>query len=451
MKPPSRVIWSEGLLMTPQHMQQLDRFHEQRLNDRLRAIDHENWGVLASAVDLAALDAGMVALRHFDGVLPDGTPVVFDAASREAPASRPVEGHLAPHQAVLEVFLALPRTQEARNNVGPNKGGLTRYYAATDLTHDRYGEAQPEEVDLACANLRLLFGDEPREDYSAIKVAEIRRAPDGRLVVSNDYIVPCLRVSASAPLSRLLDALLTSMNARRTALLQSVRQRDDATLEFNAADVTRYLLLSTINSYLPVLRHVVVAGDLSAKQTYLLLCELAGQLSTFSTQFDPNEVPRFVYEDLRSTYGAIFDALDGLLQATLAKRYVAVALVSRGDAMHQGVIDDDRFLECSQFVLGVESSVGEGEVSTMLPRVAKLASASDINSLLAAATSGVELHATMKPPPQMPTRAGMTYFVVRADSTYWRNILLEKKVAIYLPNPFTPADTHVQLFGILSS
>jgi type VI secretion system protein ImpJ len=44
MKPPSRVIWSEGLLMTPQHMQQLDRFHEERLNARLDAIDHESWG-----------------------------------------------------------------------------------------------------------------------------------------------------------------------------------------------------------------------------------------------------------------------------------------------------------------------------------------------------------------------------------------------------------------------
>ena len=123
-------------------------------------------------------------------------------------------------------------------------------------------------------------------------------------------------------LSRLLDGLLTSMNARRTSLLQTVRQRDDSTVEFNAADVTRYLLLATINSYLPVLRHAVVAGDLSAKSVYLLLCELAGQLSTFSTQFDPNDVPKFVYEDLRSTYGTIFSALDGLLKATLAKRYV---------------------------------------------------------------------------------------------------------------------------------
>ncbi|MEM7137423.1 MAG: type VI secretion system baseplate subunit TssK [Myxococcota bacterium] len=450
MRPPSRVIWSEGLLMTPQHMQQLDRFHEGRLNARLDAIDHESWGVLACELDMTALDSGMVAIGHFEGVLPDGTPIAFDSTSREAPPSRPAEEHLAPHQAVLEVFVGLARTHESRNNVGATKGALTRYYATSDMAHDRFGEAQPQDVEVACSNVRLLFGDEPREDYTAIKIAEIRRAADGRLVLSDDYIVPCLRASASAVLARSLDGLLTSMNARRNALLQTVRQRDDSTVEFSAADVTRYLLLATVNSYLPVLRHAVVAGDFSAKEIYLLLSRLAGQLSTFSTEFDPNDVPRFVYEDLRSTFGTIFAALEGLLKATLAKRYVAVSLASRGDAMHQGQIDDDRFTQCTQFVVGVQSSVAENEVSALLPRVAKLASEGDINSLLAAATSGVELQATTKAPPQIPTRAGMTYFVVRTDGDYWRNILIERRIAMYLPNPFTPAETKVEIFGILS-
>jgi type VI secretion system protein ImpJ len=450
MKPPQRVIWTEGLLMTPQHMQQLDRFHEGRVDVRLDAVESENWGVLACELDMPALDTGMVAVREFAGVLPDGTPVAFDSTTRDAPASRPVEGHLAPHQAVLEVFVGLARSHEARNNVGASKGALTRYFAATDLTHDRYGEAPPQDVDVACVNLRLLFGDEAREDYSAVKVAEIQRAADGRLVLADDYIVPCRRVSASPALSRLLDTLLTSMNARRTALLETVRQRGDSTVEFTAADVTRYLLLATINSYLPVLRHIVVTGDMSAKATYLLLCQLAGQLSTFTTDFDPNDVPKFVYQDLRSTFGTIFSALEGLMRATLAKRYISVQLLSRGDAMHVGEISDDRFLQCPQFLVGVRSSVPEGQVPEALPRVAKLASATDINSLLAAATSGVELQATMKPPAQIPTKAGMTYFTVRTDSDYWRNILVERRIAMYIPTPFTPSDTHIELFGIIS-
>ena len=117
--------------------------------------------------------------------------------------------------------------------------------------------------------------------------------------------------------------------------------------------------------------------------------------------------------------------------------------------MHLGEIQDERFLQCRQFVLGIRSNVAETEVASVLPRVAKLASASDINSLLAAATSGVELHATVNPPAQIPTKAGMTYFIVRSDSDYWRNILVERRLAMYIPNPFAPADTQVEVFGIL--
>ena len=345
---------------------------------RLDAVESENWGVLACELDMPALDGGMVAVREFAGVLPDGTPVAFDSTTRDAPASRPVEGHLASHQAVLEVFVGIARSHEARNNVGVSKGALTRYFAATDLTHDRYGEAPPQDVDVACVNLRLLFGDEAREDYSAVKVAEIQRAADGRLVLSDDYIVPCRRVSASPALSRLLDTLLTSMNARRTALLETVRQRGDSTVEFTAADVTRYLLLATINSYLPVLRHIVVTGDMSAKATYLLLCQLAGQLSTFTTQFDPNDVPRFIYRgfevDLRDDFQC---ARTDSCKATLVPSATSLSqLKSRGDAMHIGEIGKTTgFSNAAQFVLGVQL-VGRrrARFASVLPRVAKLAS-----------------------------------------------------------------------------
>lgn len=435
--------------MTPQHLQQLDRFHEGQLRARLDGIHTENWGVLSMELDLTALEAGMVALSGFAGVLPDGTPISFDAGSREAPSSRPVEGYFEAHQAVLEVYVGIGRPQEARNNVAENKGGPTRYFSATEVVHDRYGQAEPQELDLACPNLRLLFGSEPREDSSAIKVAEVKRSGAGKLVVADDYIPPCLRASASPALRGLIERLLTSMNARRGALAQGVRHRDGASAEFTAADVTRFLLLSAINAHIPVLKHLAVAGDLSPKATYLFLCQLAGALATFSADFDPNDLPKFVYEDLRSTFGILTGVIEGFLQATMEARYITVPLVSQGDGLFLGEIADDRFNRCKQVVMGVESSVPEAEVSSTLPRLTKLASGSDIEAVLATAVSGVELHATMKPPPQIPTRAGTSYFVVRSEGTYWQNILVERKVAMYLPRSFAPAATHIQLFGVL--
>ena len=436
--------------MTPQHMQQLDGFHLGALHARLEAVDRDNWGVVGCTLDETALDSGMVGLQMFEGILPDGTPVSFDGVSAQAPASRPIEGHVEAHDSLIDVYLGLPGLQEGRNNVGSNKGELARYYASSETVHDRHGQAQPQVVDIAQPNLRILFGDEARQDFSAIKVVELKRSGSGHWEIAQGYIAPCVRVGASAALSEVLGQLLTSMNARRSALLETVRQRDDSSVEYGAADVTKFLLLDAINAAIPFLKHAVEAGDVSSKMMYLFLGQLAGQLSTFSTKFDPNDVPRFVYTDLRSTFDGVLNMIQGLLGATLQKRYVAVPLLSRGDGLHVGEISDDRFGKCTQFIIGVGSTVAEGDVSAKLPRLAKLASMSDIHSLLAAATSGVELHATMKPPPQIPTRAGMSYFVVRTESPYWRNILVERKFAMYLPTPFSPTDTEVHVYGVLS-
>ena len=38
MKNPQRVVWTEGMFMAPQHMQQLDIYHERLLDRRLRAV-----------------------------------------------------------------------------------------------------------------------------------------------------------------------------------------------------------------------------------------------------------------------------------------------------------------------------------------------------------------------------------------------------------------------------
>lgn len=426
----------------------MERVQADQLASRVESYQSEPWGVLAAELDPTALDSGTVSILRFEGILPDGTPVSFDRNSAELPATRPVEGYFESHQAVLEVFLALPRTQETRSNVG-TKGGPTRYFGRSEPLHDRHGQAEPVDVQMAVPNLQLLFGTEPRQDYAAIKLFELKRSGTGQLVLADDYIPPFLRISASANLRQMLERLLTSMNARRGALLQDVRHRDGTSAEFTTTDVTRFLLLSAINGNIPVLKHMCVAGDFSAKQTYLCLCQLAGELATFSAEFDPNDLPRFAYEDLRTTFGTIISVIDGLVKASMEARYVAVPLLSQGDGLYLGQIDDARFARCREFVLGVKSVGAPAEIASTLPRLTKLASATDIQALLSSATAGVALHATAKPPAKIPTRSGTAYFTVSPDSEYWRAILIEGRAAMFLPRTFPPEETELQLFGVL--
>ena len=79
---PQRVVWSEGLLMAPQHLQQLDIYHERLLSQRLDAVSSLCWGVHAVEFDQRALRTGQVLLTRFRGVLPDGA--VLDLETGES-------------------------------------------------------------------------------------------------------------------------------------------------------------------------------------------------------------------------------------------------------------------------------------------------------------------------------------------------------------------------------
>ena len=72
MKIPQRVVWSEGMFMNPQHLQQADLYHESLLSARLGAMTPYDWGVVEMDVDDKALAAGQFQLLRFFGILPDG-------------------------------------------------------------------------------------------------------------------------------------------------------------------------------------------------------------------------------------------------------------------------------------------------------------------------------------------------------------------------------------------
>ncbi|HEX2659791.1 MAG TPA: type VI secretion system baseplate subunit TssK, partial [Polyangia bacterium] len=55
MKPPQRVVWSEGMLVSPQHMQQQDLYHERLLDERVAALAPYRWGVVAAEIDAGGL------------------------------------------------------------------------------------------------------------------------------------------------------------------------------------------------------------------------------------------------------------------------------------------------------------------------------------------------------------------------------------------------------------
>ncbi|HEX8789720.1 MAG TPA: type VI secretion system baseplate subunit TssK [Polyangiaceae bacterium] len=450
MKVPQRVVWTEGMFMSPQHMQQLDRYHEGFVAARLSAMSLHDWGVVSLELDERALLGGQVKVTRFEGVLPDGQPVAFDGGHPEAPAARPVEGHFPAAQRVLEVFVGMPAEREGGASVAHSTTATTglRYFSVARSVVDAAGGAADVPVSFAMRNVVVLFGDEPRQDLDAIKVAEIVRDAAGALAIRPEYVPPCRRIGASPWLVSALRQLLALSVAKQRSLAEARRQRDAATVEFSAGDVTRFLLLNAVNTHIPIVNHLIERPEISPEDAYLHLCQYAGALMAFAVDSDPATLPKFTYGDLGGTFGALLAKITELLQKTIKEQHITIPLEVRPDGLRLGRLDDERLARGATFVLTVRSNQPEAAAADQIPRLSKIASWGDIPGMLQSAVPGVPLQVTYRPPSEIATRAGLIYFVLSQASPWWRNVATERTIAIYLPPPYDPASTTLELLAV---
>src|SRR5664280_2332212 len=81
----SRVVWSEGMFLRPQHFQQAQRQQEFALRQLAICAEGHFWGFHSLALDTASLAIGKVAIANASGVMPDGTPFAFPGVN-DAPS-----------------------------------------------------------------------------------------------------------------------------------------------------------------------------------------------------------------------------------------------------------------------------------------------------------------------------------------------------------------------------
>jgi len=381
-------------------------------------------------------------------VLPDGLPVGFEEADGDAPPPRPLAEHLAAAARSVDVHLAVGRERDGVPAFAEEgQAQRIRFVSASRPVEDATAPGQQLAVALARPNATILFGDESREDFETIKIAEIGRNAAGQPALIEGYVPPALKLGVSPWLLARTREVLTRLVAKQRELAEGRRQRDAAPGELSGQDVSRLLQLFALNGQVPLVAHLAEAADEAPRTAYLWLSALAGQLSTFAADGDPASLPKFSHADLRSTFEPLFARLGDLLGALASAQYVAVPLEQRAGGLHLARIQDERILQAALFLI-VKSDLPEQQVADAVPRLCKIASTAEIQGLVQAAAPGLQLTWLPRPPPQLPARAGTTYFSVAKGERHWQSIATNRNLAIYLPPPFDPAKTKVELLAV---
>lgn len=443
-----KIVWNEGMLLTPHHFQQLDNYHEELLNSRVRSIMQHEYGVLELRVSGEAIANGNFQIATCRAVMPDGLFVnVPDAES--VPVARPIGNHFKVEADRLGVHLAIPAKKMGEANFqssGAASNGNIRYLQEGAQVKDETTGTNEQPVSYAKSNLRVIFDDELRDGFVSFKIAELQRTPTGQLKISEEYIPPILKISASDWLAAMLRSLVEILITKGASLAEQRRQSNASLADFTTSEVAVFWLLHTINNSIPIMSHFFRSPVLHPERLYEEMVRLIGQLMTFSLEMNPKDIVKYDHDDLYFTFSNLNAQLKQLLETVIPSRCVAIPLEKTRETLYVGRIDDERLIKEAGFYLAVRAQMPESKLIEGVPRVVKIASRDVIDSVIGSALPGVVLTLASPPPAPIPTRVGFKYFQLDNIGPYWNGIAGSKVISVYVPSDIP--DEKLELYAV---
>ncbi|HET6371354.1 MAG TPA: type VI secretion system baseplate subunit TssK, partial [Nitrospiria bacterium] len=383
-----KVVWSEGMLLIPQHFQYWDRYHEALLSTRLGSLSPFGWGVAELEIDRDGLANGTVSLLGFRGVMPDGLLVEVPDPDH-APETRPVGDVFPPSLDHLDVYLGIPVDRSDAANCQLDETATsrtTRYTAAYVKMSDQNTGGNVREIAVARKNLRLFFTGEETTEHVTLKIAELVRTAGGNIALRDTYIPPSLAVSASPYMMRLARGLLEVLSAKSSSLAVQQKGGNSA-----STDPASFLLLHTVNAFIPLVAHVCQVGRVHPESLYLTLVRLAAEVSAFSPENHPRDLPPYQHTDLSKTFSLLEQKIRAMVEGVTPIRHTVIPLEKSRENTLVGRISDDRLLGASQLYLSVSGEMSEDQIREWVPRRVKVGSSGDLEVIIATAMPGIRL------------------------------------------------------------
>jgi len=438
-----KVLWSEGLFLTPHHFQQWDRHLEAELWQRLRAVQPLCYGFTELKIDEDALAVGDLVVNRCAGIMQDGLPFSSPDAD-QVPPTRQLSALFDSKGAIFDarrgaisVYLAAPLVRPGTRATSPDgqvDGVPTRFRQAGVLVRDENTAANEREVMVARKSLRILLEGESRDDCTWIKMAEIVRGASGRIELVPGFIPSALQIRASDRLQLILRRTLETLSARSEELAQQRRNRGAGVVEFAISESASFALLQIINGSLPTIRHCHSQPGTHPERAFIELSRLAGTLYTFAGEGHPKDLPLYVHDDLASTFNQLEEQLRGLINVVIPTRAVRIPLKQDKETTFSGDLRSEE--DDYSYYLAATASVRPDKLIKEGPLKAKIAAPEDLDYLVAQSIRGIGMQHLPSPPPELPIYPDWQYFKILTVGEQWKSVQAARRIAFYLPLEF---------------
>lgn len=447
------VFWTKGALLTPQHLQMQDRYVEDTVQFWVESLCFSPWGFRNLEIDREALAGGVLSVSRASGIFPDG--LLFDIPEADAaPPAKPLADQFGPTDSTLDVYLAIPQYRDHGLNIAaPGMGSDTRFVAGVAVVRDevekapvRAGEARgarEERIQVARKAFRLLAESESRQGYSTIRIARIRRSPAGAFTLDEHFVPPLLDFGLSDYLLTIARRLVETLGAKSTELSSLRRQKNQSLADFTSSEIASFWLLYTINSGYPLLRHLFEVQRGHPERLFRTMLEMAGALTTFSSDVHPRDLPVYDHSELAACFTALDTKLRALLETVVPKNYVALALTQVQPSIYAASLAEERFFDNTHMYLAIRADMDHGEMIAKVPQLVKVGSATQIDHLVRHALPGLNLSHVVRPPASLPVKLHYEYFSLAQSGGVWDSIRRARSLAAYIPGEFPSVEAEL--------
>ncbi|MBD8880147.1 MULTISPECIES: type VI secretion system baseplate subunit TssK [Rhodanobacter] len=439
----NKVVWSEGLFLRPQHLQQQERYLERFVELRAGNLRPHAWGFHELELEFDLLAIGKLGIKQARGVFPDGTPFAMPGDD-PLPPPLDVDANWRDQTVYLTLPLRSPTQPDSGRPEAPAEK-LFRFRVREAEVRDASGSTDgTTPLEVGGMSGRLLPQSQPMEGLTRMPLARIVECRTDRRVMLDDAFMPTgLSTQAVPRLVTFLTELLGLLHQRGEALASRVALTDRG----GAAEIADFLLLQVVNRCQPLIAHLAEAPLLHPEELYRTLVTMAGELATFTAPGKrPGALPPYRHEALRESFEPLIAALRASLSAVMEQTAMPIPLQERKFGVWVAVVPDLTLLDNAAFVLAAKADVKSEELRRQLPAQSKIGPVEKIRDLVNLQLPGIPVSPMPVAPRQIPYNAGYLYFEFDRHAAMWRELKTSGGIAFHFGSGFAGLD--LQLWAI---
>lgn len=314
---PELIEWHEGMLLTPQHFQQLSARAELLTHFMRSQSGCFAWGVLSLKFDEAAVGAGIVRVLSVEAIMPDGmlalagsehgTDLEFDLQKAVGDPTR--------------IYLAVPREREIYNRTDHSR--YDSAVAQDELTADDISGGESIAIPRIRARFRLMAGESGLSGMTALPLIEFGRK--GTVCKPTRYIAPLLRMEPGSRLANLCAPVRKTVREKATELATKLSPSAKDT------DLAGLHQLQWLVSGLPLVEALLESNQTHPYSMYLALCSMAGSVAFLSNARVPPIFSPYNHNDPLASFEEVIGFIrlalsEGLIDNWLGKEFQAAQI-----------------------------------------------------------------------------------------------------------------------------